>query len=299
MKDVKWGALLMTILLMTAAVVSNAASAASEKAEVAQPAEVKNSPQLTPEQELLQNSKLSGIIYAAVWNAWNAIETERKKFDEKERPTVNDFNTTMLLAAIKRLKATDASPAAWVVVSYWVGDGALAIYRPDGQDDVLTLGTPDGGEFAGQTRFLTTKGEVTPEKVLERSRVVFVQDFEALALMTDGVSDPFFPAECDFKSYARWNKFMNDDMAKHFPGVMDRQKSLEEREKALLDGLMFKISGYHDDRTLLLILNEGVCMDKVEFPEPPLGEANSVDAPDKENKNTDNTENSDTNNGAA
>ena len=34
MKDVKWGALLMTILLMTAPVVSNAASAASEKAEV-------------------------------------------------------------------------------------------------------------------------------------------------------------------------------------------------------------------------------------------------------------------------
>ena len=93
---------------------------------------------------------------------------------------------------------------------------------------------------------------------------------------------------------------MNGDMAEHFPGVMDRQKSLEEREKALLDGLMFKISGNHDDRTLLLILSEGVFMGKkVEFAEPPLGEANSVDAPDKENKNTDNTENSDTNNGAA
>ena len=132
----------------------------------------------------------------------------------------------------------------------------MAVYRPDGKDEVMTLGLPDGGEFAGQTRFLTTRGEVNPEKVAARSRLVFLQDFDKIALMTDGVSDPFFPAERDFKSYARWQEFWKNDMPEHFPGVMDTSATIKEREEKLLEGLTFKIAGNHDDRTLLLILNE-------------------------------------------
>src|SRR5207249_1461719 len=70
-----------------------------------------------------------------------------------------------------------------------VGDGAVGTYTGPGLCRVL--GDADHGEFASETQFLTTTGT---EKELER-RIVFAlpRGLQAVALMTDGVSDDFFP----------------------------------------------------------------------------------------------------------
>ncbi len=51
------------------------------------------------------------------------------------------------------------------------------------------MGTPDGGEFAGQTRFLDFN---VYDKKSERFKILLEKDLTSLILLTDGVSDPFF-----------------------------------------------------------------------------------------------------------
>ncbi len=169
---------------------------------------------------------------------------------------LGDFNTTLLCAAFKRIPKTEQTPARWIVLSYWVGDGGLAIFRPNGTQGVLALGTPDGGEFAGQTRFLTMSSELTQQAICKRLRLAVVEDFQALFLASDGITDPFFPAEANLSDDAYWEKFWNETLPKEFPSALDATKSLEDRGKALLDGLKFKSKGNHDDRTLVLVLND-------------------------------------------
>ena len=42
----------------------------------------------------------------------------------------------------------------WFIASFWVGDGAMCLFDAENKTAKL-LGTPDEGEFSGQTRFLT------------------------------------------------------------------------------------------------------------------------------------------------
>ena len=192
------------------------------------------------------------IFCTSVYYAGIAIANASKDANAK----LGDFNTTLLCAAFKRIPKTEQTPARWIVLSYWVGDGGLAIFRPNGTQGVLALGTPDGGEFAGQTRFLTMPSELAQEAICKRLRLAVVEDFQALVLASDGITDPFFPAEANLSDNAYWAKFWNATLPKEFPGALDATKSLEDRGKALLDGLKFKSKGNHDDRTLVLVLND-------------------------------------------
>jgi hypothetical protein len=68
----------------------------------------------------------------------------------------------------------------YFAVSFWIGDGAMVICRPNGTDKVLVLGSPDSGDYAGQTRFLTMPGEINPAKVRERTYFSFFDDFQSI-----------------------------------------------------------------------------------------------------------------------
>src|SRR5262249_36436136 len=108
-----------------------------------------------------------------------AIGTEAQK---RDRP-LRDFHTTCLLLA--HLPFGDAD----LVGALQVGDGAVSLYTGPGA--CLVLGDADRGTFASETHFLTTPGL---EDDLER-RIVFAlpRGLRAVALMTDGVADDFFP----------------------------------------------------------------------------------------------------------
>ena len=200
----------------------------------------------------IERTNVGQFFYGAVYDAWNAI---KESANEHEAKTA-DYSTTFLCAAAKRFPATETRSAFWAVASYWVGDGGAAVYHPNGTSKVHTLGLPDGGEFAGQTRFLTMNDEINPEKVAARVQLNFFDDFQALVLMTDGISDPFFPAETNFTDKNKWKFFWDEILPKEFPNALDASKTPEERADALLKGMSFFRDGNHDDRTLLLVVND-------------------------------------------
>lgn len=204
--------------------------------------------------KLAQDSKANtDCWYGAVWSAYTAINNEcQKRLEEKleEKVTFKDYNTTLLLTAFRRLEVDGA--AYTLFLSYWVGDGAPAILKPNGLDEVFLLGEVDAGEYAGQTRFLS-KDQVDPQVVGSRLRFACVKNFEALVMMTDGVSDPFFNSENDLSDFDAWNNFWTK---KELQDAIKKNGAVSDAERAekLLAWLNFKETGYHDDRTLLILL---------------------------------------------
>ena len=219
--------------------------------------------------DVLERTQLAAAFHQAVFRAYEAIQQEAKRFNAScdaldKKVSMRDFSTTALCVAMRRFKGQDGfekddkkfRPPIWAIVSYWIGDGALAIYRPNDADKVLLLGEPDGGEFAGQTQFLTTKEEIDSAPIRRRLRLAFVRNFRGIVMATDGISDPFFPSDSSLKKFERWRNFWKETLPKEFPGVLDKSKTPYERAEALLKGMEFWVKGNHDDRTLALILND-------------------------------------------
>ncbi|HQK16998.1 MAG TPA: PP2C family serine/threonine-protein phosphatase [Polyangiaceae bacterium] len=178
------------------------------------------------------NSQLDKVFHRALYDAWFAVNGEAEQRGAKMR----DYYTTLLVAAVKRFDF------GWFIANYWVGDGAVALLGADGAPEVRILGKPDGGEFAGETRFFTMKEEITEENIRGRLRYSFVSDFDALFLMTDGVSDPFFEAEADLFNPERWERL-----------TADLEEKTRFEAKDLLEWLNFWSRGNHDDRTLVVV----------------------------------------------
>ena len=92
--------------------------------------------------------------------------------------------------------------------------------------------------------------------VFSRLRFSIEDDFTALMLMTDGVSDPMFETDRNLNDYSKWNEFWNkikegfpDD---GIPGVDLRDDNPEAKDQ-LLRWMDFWSAGNHDDRTLAIL----------------------------------------------
>ena len=111
------------------------------------------------------------------------------------------------------------------------------------------MNKPDGGEFAGQTRFITEDNTVwTSEGVVQRIHFEFVSDFKALILMTDGISDPIFETDSNFENVERWNDLWNT-----LTKDVKMAKENTDIETELLLWLDFWSDGNHDDRTIAIL----------------------------------------------
>ncbi len=198
-------------------------------------------------------------VHNAVYKAYMAIlnEAQKRNAEVRDNTAVRDYHTTLMFLAAKRIVKPKMLHPMWALISYWIGDGGLAIYRPSGKkDSVLTLGSPDGGEYAGETRFLTMKEEIAEEPILRRTRVTLVRYFESIVMTTDGVTDPYFPTDSRLKDSNCWNKFWGEILPEIAPGALDKNLSPEDRAKSLLKGMEFKVKGCHDDRTMLTLIND-------------------------------------------
>lgn len=153
------------------------------------------------------------------------------------------YAATLLLCVAKHF------PFGWFVGSFWVGDGAIALYRHDTTPHtVYLMGEPDEGEYGGQTRFLTMPEVFSDASALyRRLRFRLVDDFSALFLMTDGVSDPKFETTNNLKNAEKWDALWDELTA------ADALTNAAESEQALLEWLGFPSPGNHDDRTLLVL----------------------------------------------
>lgn len=199
--------------------------------------------------------------HSAMYSIHDFCKTENAKPGVTDKLLLKDFNTTLLIAAAKRLE-----DGCMKVVSFSIGDGAIAWVSPR-QTSLLCV--PDGGEFSGQTRFLTTTSVWAKAAedwgAFRRDRVFTTQLSERdvkegfLVLMSDGVSDPFFETDSKLKSSEEWNKFVMSDA-----DVDDGAKSLREifkvpqvkdKSEQLMEWLGFWSKGNHDDRTILVMMD--------------------------------------------
>lgn len=167
--------------------------------------------------------------------------------EEGLRP--KDFATTLMFAICKKYEF------GWFIASFWVGDGAMCLFDAESRTAKL-LGTPDEGEFSGQTRFLTMPDIFRTADVYNRLRMAIVPDFTALFLMSDGVSDPMFETDRNLNDYAKWEEFYGN-LRRGFPedeiGGVDLADDNEDAQGQLLRWLDFWSPGNHDDRTIAIL----------------------------------------------
>ncbi|OQA84437.1 MAG: hypothetical protein BWY31_02431 [Lentisphaerae bacterium ADurb.Bin242] len=195
------------------------------------------------------------VLASAAWEAKIQIKKESQEHEARyladykktEKFTPRDYATTLIITVAKKRDAGN-----WFAATFWIGDGGQGIYRPEA-GEVLVQGIPDGGEFGGQTRFLTEDStEVWPQdanKLIERRlRFTMVDSFKAIVLMTDGVTDPKFETDNNLVSVAKWNEFW-EALVKEVP--------FEKRDSSVADALLkwmdFWSPGNHDDRTMMLL----------------------------------------------
>jgi serine/threonine protein phosphatase PrpC len=177
------------------------------------------------------------IVGTSIFKAYKAIENEAISSGKP----VKDFSTTLIFSICKKFSF------GWFVGAFWVGDGGIGIYNKDTQI-VKILGESDGGEFAGQTRFLTMPEITNPTELYRRLRFDIVDDFTALILMSDGITDPKFETDANLLRIEKWNKLW-EDLSNEVDFTDDNEASADQ----LLKWLDFWSPGNHDDRTIAIL----------------------------------------------
>jgi serine/threonine protein phosphatase PrpC len=197
----------------------------------------------SPENQSKMVRILYDIIGKAAFNAYKNIKDEA----DKHQSPLKDYSTTLLLAICKEFEF------GWFIAAFWVGDGGIGIYNKD-PEYLNILGEPDGGEFAGQTRFLTMNEIFSWDSMAKRLRFDIVKDFTALILMTDGVTDPKFETDANLNRIDKWHELWDDLNGKNEENakvefIDDNEQSAEQ----LLKWLDFWSRGNHDDRTIAIL----------------------------------------------
>ncbi len=166
--------------------------------------------------------------------------------------SLKDFNTTLLIAAVKRYPDGSIRCA-----TFSIGDGAIAWWQPE---KARLLCAPDGGEFSGQTKFLTTLSVWKDSyDVIQKARCFTFQKTpdEVRAgrffLMTDGVSDPFFETDNLLRNQAEWDKFHNEQLSELQLFSESGEDAAAAAATRLLEWLSFWSVGNHDDRTIAVL----------------------------------------------
>ena len=195
--------------------------------------------------------QMANIIYSIIGNAaFKAHKNIKDAAASNEGAQAKDFATTLMFAICKKFDF------GWFIASYWVGDGAMCIFNQEKKSYKL-LGIPDEGEFSGQTRFLTMP-EIfkDAQAVMDRLRFSIEEDFTALMLMTDGISDPMFETENNLNSYEKWEAFWNKlqtGFADDGISGVELTDDNEEAQYQLLRWMDFWSPGNHDDRTIAIL----------------------------------------------
>ena len=135
----------------------------------------------------------------------------------------------------------------WLFCSVGIGDGAIGIIDKDG--GLHLMNEPDGGEYVGQTRFITMP-EVwqNPDR---HAHCIRMNGFRFVMSMTDGVSDPKFETDNNLRDAAKWTTLGDEILP-----MLQTATPPEERLHQLLNWLAFYSPGYHDDRTLSVLFEE-------------------------------------------
>lgn len=188
----------------------------------------------------LENSLRQELYKTVGYAAHAAMRAHSAEVEsESEVATLRELSTTLLIGIAREVDGR------WLCASYWVGDGAVGVYRAGVGVDVL--GEVDSGEYSGQTRFLDAS-EVSQTALWKRIRHVIVDNFTAFVLMTDGVSDAKFETEAKLMTLAAWDDLWAE--LQRGAAFEEGDDGIDMRLQAWLD---FWSPGNHDDRTISIL----------------------------------------------
>jgi len=173
------------------------------------------------------------LTVATAFKAQKAI----LKFAESEGQPLKNFATTLLFTLTKKFEF------GTIVISFSVGDGAIGALT---DKEAKLLMEPDGGEYSGQTRFLTMSEIFRAQDITKRySLRCFTDELITLMLMTDGISDPKFGTDNNLKDTRYWKALWTE--------LEPVVRTEESPEKALLQWMDFYVAGEYDDRTISIL----------------------------------------------
>lgn len=169
------------------------------------------------------------LVYYEIYKSIIAqIEYEAKALDVNPKL----FSTTLLVAVICKLKEKT------FISTFSVGDGAIAVYS---ENNLRLMNVPDGGEYAGQTKFLDRS---IAQEFNSRLKIGCFSDTDAIMLMSDGISDPIFETDSGLANHTKWQRLYAE---------LDPLMQIESADSALLEWMHFFTPGHHDDRTMAVL----------------------------------------------
>lgn len=176
----------------------------------------------------------------AAGSAKNAIRLEA----DRRKRAINDFHATLLIVVLTEWQGKD------LVAAIQVGDGAIGLKAANG---FRVLGISDHGDYSSETRFLTT-----PNIELEfNNRVCFSipTGLTALALMTDGVADDFYPEKTRIGELFEGAPIegLKTKAGEPLQGLLHGVAKDPRDGEALRDWLRYEKRASSDDRTLVLL----------------------------------------------
>jgi len=195
-----------------------------------------------------ENSKaLSQLLIGNLSKAAYGAHKTIAEFAAKKEVPIKDFAATLLFSLVKKFDF------GYCIASFGVGDGGIGIYDETSQtSSLLTL--PDGGEFAGQTRFITMPEIFKDDIYFKRFSIKIVEKFTALVWMTDGITDPKFQTDANLNKFEKWQALWNDLNGQNDDGAkVDFNKDNEQMAEQLSAWLDFWSPGNHDDRTIVVL----------------------------------------------
>lgn len=186
----------------------------------------------------------TNILTSSLKKAHDDLANFVKTSGEPRLTDIKQLATTALVALVKKFDF------GTYILTINVGDGAIGILNPDSAEAKLMC-KPDGGEYAGQTRFIS----MNPDSLDLDSRVFAckINDYKAILLMTDGVSDAKFETDANLNKPQLWTKLWEE--LEHDPDGHNVNFKAEPKVAAqeLCDWLDFWSKGNHDDRTIAVM----------------------------------------------
>lgn len=153
-------------------------------------------------EELKQNNREDvELIYQAIAQgvlaAYQAVNLKAEELQDSvtyykalnnRRLELSDLAATLLIAIRTTIEIEGEEYS--FIFSHQIGDGVIAAVSQ--QDNLHLLGLPDSGSYAGQTNFLTS-GNKHDANFIRGNIKTFLGKLKTLMVMSDGVSDDYFP----------------------------------------------------------------------------------------------------------
>ena len=181
--------------------------------------------ELSADQPALIQNDLPRLREALVNSGVAALDAIREQAQLRGKPLAA-FAATLLILARREWQG------AQLCAALQVGDGAIALLDDNG---LTLLGEADHGQHSSETRFLTTGG--VEAELATRVKFSIKEKLKAFAMMSDGVSDDYFPED--------------KRLGEVFQSVLPLMRE-ENAGAALENWLGYEKKGSSDDRTLIV-----------------------------------------------